>query len=686
MILYDGQIDIPKKGEVIFTLDIETTSLFRDPDTGEWEVFDYSKDPSYYEGCLKVGIPYIWMFGVNDTVYYGTEFLDIERVLTQISSAKKKRYLWIQNSGFEFEYMRDFLEKYTISKMIARAARKPIAYIIQELNIEVRCTLMLTNLSLEKAAERYTDVKKAVGDLDYNKARSPRTVKFMSDQELYYCYMDIITLYKIVLYFLNKYGALRYIPYTQTGEVRKAFRKTVDFGYVRWIAGKTPDDRVYLMLNKAFQGGLTHGNALYVNTVLHDILSFDIASSYPTTYLFKMPMGKFRKINPERADKLDRNKWAILYHVIFHNIRSKKLNHYILCSKVVTGDGILMDNGRLVSADSVEMYLTELDYDVITKDAYEIERVNIIEAYATIKGYMPKPFIDFALQLYKDKTELKGVAGQEDYYMKQKQMLNSTFGCCTTNVLKSGVEYINHEWKLPELSLEYIHGKLQQLRESKSNCFCYAWGVWITAYARATRLWKVISALDDLVVYYDTDSVKVPDNPRVWKVIKAENDRVRSIMEQTCEELEIDKALLSPVDPDGVHHPLGMWEHEDKNRAKEFKTLGAKRYCYRTYDNKLHCVVSGVNNKTGYKALHDDINNFSKSLVFDYDSAGKLISFYNDDQPVVIFKDYLGQVYKSYQKHGICLQPAQYSMSMQPTFEAYVEETQNGFKKGEWIK
>ena len=32
----------------------------------------------------------------------------------------------------------------------------------------IRCSYMLTNLSLEKAAEKYTDVRKAVGDLNYN--------------------------------------------------------------------------------------------------------------------------------------------------------------------------------------------------------------------------------------------------------------------------------------------------------------------------------------------------------------------------------------------------------------------------------------------------------------------------------------------------------------------------------------
>lgn len=241
------------------------------------------------------------------------------------------------------------------------------------------------------------------------------------------------------------------------------------------------------------------------------------------------------------------------------------------------------------------------------------------------------------------------------------------------------------EWELPILTLDYIHDKLERLRRSKSNCFCYAWGCWITAFSRQ-RLWKILEQCDMEVAYYDTDSIKYLPSQHVHDVVASENKRVWALLNQTCKDLELDAELLNPMDPNGVNHPLGMWEDEVKSFASEFITLGAKRYAYRTkHDGKLHCVVSGVNNKTGYTALNDDISNFNKSLVFGYDAAGKLTSYYNDNQPIIIYKDYLGQVYRSKQKHGICLQPTIYSMSFSPTFEAYLEETQNGFKGGEWI-
>lgn len=675
--------DVNQK-DTVYTLDIETTSLFKDSETGEWGVFDHSKPPEFYQGCEKAGVPYIWMFGINDTVYYGTNFSDIEKILIMIGNAGHTKYLWIHNSAFEFQFMRDFLDKYTIENLIARATRKPIAYTIAELDIQVRCSYMLTNLSLAKAAERYTDLRKRSGDLDYNKARSPRTVPYMTEEELAYCEYDILTLYHIVRYFLTQYGAFKRIPYTQTGEVRKAFRKTVSFGYIKTIARRTASDRLYCIQQKAFQGGMTHGNALYVNSLVHDVGSKDIASSYPTTFLFKMPMFKFRKIPTEKVWTANRDNWALLIRCRFYGIESRKLNKYILNSKIVSGSGVVADNGRLVKASVIEMYLTDVDFDIITQDAYKIDRVEILEAYTSMKAYLPRELITFALQLYNDKTRLKGVAGQEDFYMKQKQMLNSLFGCACTNILKAGVTY-DGDWRLPELSTEYIHEKLEGLRNSNTNCFLYQWGAWITAYARR-RLWRVISQLDDLVVYYDTDSIKHLQDPRVDAVIAEENRLITDQLEECCRELDIDPSMLRPLDPKGKAHPLGLWEDEVKSFALDFITLGAKRYAYRTKDDKLHCVVSGVNNKTGYKALNGDIRNFSKKLVFGYESAGKLTSYYNDNQPDIIYKDYLGQVYKSTQRHGICLQPAEYRMSMSETFEAYVEETQNGFKNGEWIK
>lgn len=680
----------PGKSNTIYTLDIETTSLFRFPD-GSYRCFDYSKPPEFYKGCDKISIPYIWMFGVNDTVYYGREFSELETVFKLIS-AEKKKIVFVHNLSFEFTFLQDIFDSYTIDNMIARTVRKPIAFNVAELNLQFRCTYMLTNLSLARAAERYTDVRKKSGDLDYNKIRTPRTP--MTETELGYCEYDIITLYNIVRYFRQTYKRLSWIPYTQTGEVRKAFRKRIDYGYICRIQKRVPDDVMYLRLNKAFQGGMTHPNTLYTGRTMEGVPSFDIASSYPTIMMLPIfAKGQFRRIKSDIADKLNRKNWCILYRVRYYGLRSKLLNKYILGSKIVkqpdeTRAGNehkrYFDNGRLVRAEGcTELYLTEIDKDIIDQ-AYKCDRCEVVEAYAAVKGYLPKELITFVLELYANKTKLKGVAGQEDFYMKQKQMLNSCFGAACTNLLKAGVEYKAGEWILPDLTPDYVHEKLEGLRNSKSNCFLYQWAPWITAGARA-RLWDVISHFDTDIIYYDTDSIKCLDKPEIERYLDQKNTEIKEQLLTTCEHFGIDPDMMAPLDPEGLPHPLGFWEKEYKSYAVKFRTLGAKRYCYQTRDGKLHTVVSGVG-KNGPAALKGDIENFTDGLIFDYDTAGKLASYYSkEDQTRACIIDYTGRMYINKQRHGVVLQPTTYNMSTTEAYAAYMEELQNGFRKGEWL-
>ena len=681
----------PGKTTTIYTLDIETTSLFRFPD-GSYKCFDYSKDPEFYKGVDRIAIPYIWQFGIDDTVYYGREFMELETVFNLLADPDRKKIIWVHNLSYEFTFLQDIFDNYTIDNMIARTVRKPIAFNVSEFNIQFRCTYMLTNLRLELAAERYTDVRKKTGDLDYNKIRTPRTP--LTDTELGYCEYDIITLYNVVRYFRQYYRRLNWIPYTQTGEVRKAYRRRIDYGYIKWIQKRVPDDAMYLRLNKAFQGGMTHPNTLYSGRTMYGVPSYDIASSYPTIMLLPMfAKGKFKKIAPESADKLNRKNWCILYRVRYYGLKSLLLNKYILGSKIVKGYSETLlgneqkryfDNGRLVRADGcTELYLTEIDKDIIDV-SYSYDRIEIVEAYAAVKGFLPEPLIRFVIELYANKTKLKGVAGQEDFYAKQKQMLNSTFGASCTNLLKSGVEYKHGEWITPELTAEYVHDKLEGLRNSKTNCFLYSWAPWITAGARG-RLFDVIRKFDTDIIYYDTDSIKCKDKVEIERYLEEKNAEIKEQLLQTCDHFGIDPELIAPLDPEGIPHPIGFWEKERKNYAVKFRTLGAKRYAYETRDGKLHTVVSGVG-KNGAAALQGDIENFTDGLIFDYETAGKLASYYSkEDQTRACIIDYTGRMYINHQRHGVVLQPTTYNMSTTEAYSAYMEELQSGFRNGEWI-
>lgn len=681
---YNGQNLQPIDG-AIYTLDIETTSLFAD-ENGRYGIFDRTKEPEYYAGRDKIALPYIWMFGVNDTVYYGRDFMDLEKVFKQIS-CDSMQYIFVHNLSFEFQFLRDILDNHTVSNMICNAIRHPIAFTVDDLNIQFRCTFKLTGLSLAKAAETYTDVTKRVGDLDYNVVRTPRTP--LTPVEMGYCEYDIITLYKVVLYFKNKYKRLKWIPYTATGEIRKEFKKRTSYSYRLWCAKMCPDDLFYLKLIKAFQGGMTHGNVLYIGDIIENCDSYDIASSYPYVMLTqKFPMTKFRMCSPERALKLDPDKWAIMFHVKLYNVKSKYLNKYILNSKLITNlpikkyykiAHVKADNGRLVSADYIEMYLTEIDYYNII-DAYSYTDIKYIECYSAMKDYAPRELQLYILELFRAKTELRGIPEQEEIYRTSKQHINGLYGCNVTNILKSGCTYTNNDWQSPELTIQYVHDKLEGVRHSRNQCFLYQIGVWITAHAR-NRLWRVIRDLDDIVVYYDTDSIKAAKNARVAAKIAAENALVLETLDRVAKECDLDRSAMEPVQPNGKKCTIGIWDYEET--YKQFKALRAKCYAYISQDDSIHTVIAGVNKKTGYKAIQN-LDDFNNNLVFDYDTAGKLTSVYNDNQASVFLRDCNGMIWKNTQKHGIALMPTQYKINGSEEFESYIEEIQT-YKNGGWI-
>ena len=120
----------------IYSLDIETTSLFEMED-GSYQCFDSSRPPAYYAGRDKIAIPYIWMFGVNDRVYYGRDFRQLSRVFELIKS-DKMNYVFVHNLSFEFQFLRDLLEGKDIERMICLAVRHPIAFTVPEYNIQFR--------------------------------------------------------------------------------------------------------------------------------------------------------------------------------------------------------------------------------------------------------------------------------------------------------------------------------------------------------------------------------------------------------------------------------------------------------------------------------------------------------------------------------------------------------------------
>lgn len=84
----------------IYTYDIEVSSIYKLD--GVWQAFDYSRPQKDYMGIEKCGVPYIWMFGVNNQVYYGRHFIDTIIALKAISDPIVRKVVWVHNLAYEF--------------------------------------------------------------------------------------------------------------------------------------------------------------------------------------------------------------------------------------------------------------------------------------------------------------------------------------------------------------------------------------------------------------------------------------------------------------------------------------------------------------------------------------------------------------------------------------------------------
>lgn len=671
----------------IFTFDIETISLFEID--GVYKPFDYTRSPEYYREHDKACIPYIWQFGVNDIVYYGREFMDFETILKNISNSDIARFVYVHNLSYEMQFLLDIIEKnnWTISELCARNLRQPIQFKIEELNIYFRCSYMLTNLSLEKSAEKYTNIKKAVGELDYNINYSP--LSKLPTKALHYAEMDIKVLYEIIKTFVNEYGHLKCVPLTQTGEVRYALKQEVDFNYIRRQWRLVPPEHIYCALMMAFQGGVTHANILYSNRVIHDVWSYDFCSSYPYALTcFRYPSEPFFIIANSQIDEY-KNTHCLLYDITLIDVEAKIYNHYLSYSKLVEVNGatattksksrVIVDNGRLVKCKSCRLICTDYDLECI-KMSYTCT-VKINHVWASYADYLDKRVISFILTRYRDKTTLKGITDKYDFYMKMKQQLNSVFGMACTNPLKTGIEFdIVNGWTSHDLQdmvtdndgerIRFIDKKLKDMKKSYSTLFFYAVGVWCTAISR-WNLWRNVVKLDKQVAYYDTDSIKGVGD--VTAVIDEYNNEVMERLKESSEHNGLPLDWYMPKDVNGNIHPLGVFENEtEKELYKSFKTLGAKKYIVETTDGTLHMTVSGVRKKA-VSALKS-IDDFQDGFVFDYKSADKLTHTYIDNQPSITYIDADGNRYTSTQRHSIVLQPTTYTLGVTDEYETLINQ------------
>ena len=603
--------------------DIETTTIYKGH-APDWIVAPWA---FMYHWQMSIGGYLI----VGRTWEEWLEFFDrLEEVLQ--FNGNKQLVIYVHNLGYEFQFMRDFLERYFDGfTVFASKARQPIT-VQTGRGVQFRCSYKLTNMSLEKAVKNELGVvhAKAAGDLNYKKRRTPKTR--LTNTELGYCVGDVISLYELIdRRLINEHDSLESIPMTSTGYVRRMCRKACKKdGHYRQLFKETEmTPYIYTLLKEAGRGGNTHANRYMSGRVWHMADSFDVQSSYPFCLCaFKFPINKFTPYGDvETLEELDGllKKYACLFRVVLQNpaVRDTVTMPYIPISKCYQHGGDLkLDNGRVLTCEWLQMTLTDIDWEIIKKQ-YTWDSFAITDMCIAKYDYLPECLLDVVREVYSGKCELKykkelakknGTdAGDIPYlYNKIKNRLNGIFGMMYTDPVKEeNTLNENGEWivNTPDTA-----EALAKFYRSRNSFLYYAWGVWCTAHARK-HLQQLLDLTGEATIYCDTDSSKA---------VGADIDAIEKV---NIEIANLARERNAFAVAGGEEYYMGVYEHENEEPIKEFKTLGAKKYAYLDAEG-LHCTVSGVSKKLGAKELKT-IDNFKIGFVFR--EAGGMELYYNDN-------------------------------------------------------
>lgn len=641
---------------------------------------------SFYVGDTKQCCMYAWVFGLNGNTITGRTLDEFKQLLDSIKkymsiSLKRRLIIYVHNLSFEFQFIRHL---FNWSKVFAIDTRKPV-YAITEDGFEFRCSYILTNLSLAKVAENLTthSIKKLVGDLDYSLIRTSDTP--ITDKEWDYIRHDALIVMYHIQEQIDSLKGIQHIPLTNTGYVRN-YTREICFcpkhkKYFReLVKNLTLEPDHYEQLKRAFAGGFTHANYHRANRTLSDVSSYDFTSSYPAVMLAeKFPMSKMYSAEIENEEQFYRalDIYCCVFDITFTNIYSKvSYDNYISYSRCNWVTNFAINNGRIIEADTLSITLTEQDFFII-KDMYDWDSMEISNFHYMYKAYLPQPIIEVILNLYNDKTKLKGVEGKEAEYLNSKGMLNSLYGMCVTDICRGNNEYIEHTWSTAMPDVEH---EISKYNRSPNRFLFYAWGVWVTAYARR-NLFTGIKEFGDDYIYSDTDSIKVLNADKHQEYFARYNAEITAKVNRTLEHYGINPELSHPKTIKGIEKPIGVWDYEGDYTM--FKTLGAKRYIY-VQDNKLHLTVAGVGKKAGAEYLTHTYGDFDTIFSTFVDGlefpahytkdgqrlngSGKLTHTYLDYEMAGKIEDYTGVEREYHELSGIHLENTSYCMSLEQQY------------------
>ena len=568
---------------------------------------------------IEQSIMYIWQWqiGFDVTVIGRTwaEFVEFAKLLTSGLQEDEYIVVYVHNLSYEFQFLRG-IYPFTEDEVFCLDRRKILKCTMFN-HLELRCSYLHSNMSLDTYTRKMGAYHgKITGEFDYNKVRWPYTK--LTDRELLYCVNDVRGLVEALNIEMQHDGDNLYtIPLTSTGYVRRDTKRAIREERRQLASRIVPDYNVYKLLREAFRGGNTHANRYYANKTIPCVKSYDRSSSYPDVLCnCQYPITEFL---PESDADLDRvgnlieiRGKALLFRIAMYNV---ELNNpfwgcpYLAKDKCRNVAKAVIDNGRILSAEYLETTVTDVDFRIIMEE-YKADSIIPFDVYSARYGYLPRSIINTNITYYRAKTELKNVPGQELLYMKSKNKLNSIYGMMAMNPVRDNIVFRDNDFVQDQSTT-----KEERLNDANKKAFlAYQWGVWCTAWARY-RLEDGIKLAGDGFIYCDTDSVKFIGDADFKQYNKNRTADSKA-------------SGAFAKDPKGKTHYMGVYEYE--GQYDQFRTMGAKKYCY-VVDGKLHATIAGVSKKDGGAELEKagGIEAFKEGFVFH--DAGGTESVYNDD-------------------------------------------------------
>lgn len=642
--------------------------------------------PSYSHAYM-----YIWSFTFNDLTILGSyweEFLMLLDMFNNIFELdhKNRLLIFIANEGFEFQFMRKWL---TITDSFFIEERKPL-YVIHNYGIEFRDALQISGGNLATLAKNYTTTQKMVGDLDYNIKRNHSDAKKLTPKELQYVLNDTIILAEFMEYYFRTFSPMGFLPLTKTGILRKRVKKAATQAFKKSGSRLAnvmkmlhPKKELYeLMMKYLFRGGYVHGTNETVGVVLSNVSGVDVTSMYPDhMFLYDgYPMSKFcRDYDTSVLHYEELNATYCTMAVIdFYNIDITTAHSIESLNKIIEKEEAHIDNGRILDAKRIRVFITNLDYDLYKK-FYKWSKMEIKHLWKARRGRLPRYLLDIVYEYYNAKATLKrqGLNNTTEYALA-KEMVNSGYGLTVTRMRQTTIVY-NSTTDEYETDDTFIFE-----REVEKQALLPQWGIWITAASRHTLL-SMVYELDktanangdgSICIYMDTDSIKIKLYNKYHYIIDEYNRKHDILVKELCERNGYNYESMCGLGSFDLEYPY----------IKRFKHCGAKRYAMKVYnfktkEYKTTSTISGLTkgallkyctrtHKSVWEVFEDGMNIPTKE-------TGKLASIYNDEPHSDIVNGELMEEMSS-----ICLTPIEFTMSIDANYKKYFDEIEKRLKRG----